>query len=217
MQISDLGSGVIASLSSRLELVKAEVSKNGRFEERTYQKFGLKIRRRRFIPEQVEQEPEELTESCLVSAEHLSGDRQGQEGALSNSGLTNLALSIEADGSPNRGAAGVADAHQGVEPIEAQGSPPPLPVNTHLDQPEAQGPASHQHAILCGKVLGVVGFSPSEGSAIGQALAAQYCSFVFLSHADAEFRKGSTNGCDLLIISVPPEWSRPGSLSLIHI
>jgi CheY-like chemotaxis protein len=59
----------------------------------------------------------------------------------------------------------------------------------------------------------VVGFSPQDSAVIGQALAAQYCSFAFLTHADAEFRKGSTNGCDLLILSAPHEWSVAGSLN----
>jgi CheY-like chemotaxis protein len=79
--------------------------------------------------------------------------------------------------------------------------------------PITQAPDYQQHPILSGKTLGVVGFSQQDAAAIGQALAAQFCSFAFLSHADAEFRKGSTNGCDLLIVSPPAEWSTAGSLA----
>jgi CheY-like chemotaxis protein len=206
MQISDIGSGVIASLSSRLHLVKAEVSKNGRFEERTYRKFGLTIRRRRPLPEQPEQQPEEPT---ALSSPDGPPVEDASEGSPYHAGLANLALSVEGEGDS------VTDgipAETALE-VESAGAEVDLAAKTHLVEPDAPGQSSQQHPILSGKTLGVVGFSPQDASAIGQALAAQYCSFAFLSHADAEFRKGSITGCDLLILSVPPEWSAPGSLN----
>ncbi len=210
MQISDIGTGVIASLSSRLHLVKAEVSKNGRFEERTYRKFGLTIRRRMPIPEQPE-EPAEL--SSLVSTE-VSPDVQEPEASPYDAGLANFALSVEAEGDlAIGGELSLEETAQDAETPGPEESLAALSANTHPADPEAPGPSPLQHPILSGKTLGVVGFSPQDAAAIGQALAAQYCSFAFLSHADAEFRKGSTTGCDLLILSVPAEWSTPGSLN----
>ena len=68
-----------------------------------------------------------------------------------------------------------------------------------------------RHAILSGKTIGVVGFTEEGMVALGQRLAAQHCSFLALTHADAEFRKGSTTSCDVLIVDVRPEWAAHGS------
>ena len=67
------------------------------------------------------------------------------------------------------------------------------------------------YAILSGKTIGVIGFSEARGIQLGQSLAAQRCSFVTFSHADAEFRKGATGGCDVLLIEARPEWTALGS------
>lgn len=79
-------------------------------------------------------------------------------------------------------------------------------------EPVAAAEAPEIYAMLTGKTVGVIGFSPEDSAALGQALAAQFCSFLFLTHSDAEFRKGSTNGCDLLILHAPPEWVAAGNL-----
>jgi CheY-like chemotaxis protein len=206
MQLSAKGTGVMSILTSHLRLEDAEVSTkaNGQFEERTYKKFGLTIRRRRLLPELPQSAPEDRTEF------HPLLPHEAHE-----SSLNNLALSIEAEHShiaetpavsieaPVEVSAEPIQAEQGLAALSAPLEPPALP----------SGPPPQQHPILSGKTVGVVGFSPQDSAAIGQALAAQYCSFAFLTHADAEFRKGSTNGCDLLILSAPHEWSSPGSLS----
>ena len=213
MQLSGKGTGVMSLLTSHLRLedakVSTKVSTNGQFEERTYKKFGLTIRRRRMLPELPQSVPEDRIElpPLLPQVAHESS-------------LNNLALSIEAEDSL------IADilAVSNKVPVELSAEPAPAEsisaeqglaaLSASLEPPEIPaGPLPQQHPILSGKTLGVVGFSPQDSAAIGQALAAQYCSFAFLTHADAEFRKGSTNGCDLLILSALHEWSTPGSLS----
>ncbi len=190
-------------LTSQFRLEEAEVSTNGQFEERRYKKFGLTIRRRRMLPELPPPVPEDRSEPPLLPQD------------AHESGLNNLALSIEAE--DNAGAAIPSvnieipaepiSAEEGMAAPSASIEPAVLPSIGPSDAPP------QQHPILSGKTLGVVGFSPQDSAAIGQALAAQYCSFAFLTHADAEFRKGATNGCDLLILSAPHEWSAPGSLN----
>jgi CheY-like chemotaxis protein len=231
MQISDISSGVIASLSSRLDLVKAEVSKNGRFEERTYKKFGLTIRRRMPLPvdpEPVAGQPAESTSLAapdlpeiqhLPLVNHQNGSPYSNGNGHYSTGLANLALSLGAEGDSaiagdiGRDNPAVAVTTPATEPASPEPHQEALSANAPSTEPDAPVPAAQQHPILSGKSLGVIGFSPADAAAIGQALAAQYCSFSFLSLADAEFRKGSTNGCDLLIVSVPPEWSGPGTLN----
>jgi len=58
----------------------------------------------------------------------------------------------------------------------------------------------------------VAGFSAADAALLGTALAGQYCSFLVLSHEEAEFKKGATTGCDLLILQAKPEWGEPGVL-----
>ncbi len=77
---------------------------------------------------------------------------------------------------------------------------------------EAERPASERHPILAGKTVGVIGFSGDDAALLGSALAAQYCSFLILTHEEAEFKKGSTSGCDLLMMQAKPEWGEPGVL-----
>ncbi|HXP84314.1 MAG TPA: response regulator [Bryobacteraceae bacterium] len=122
------------------------------------------------------------------------------------------------------------------ESVES-GSPGILPGIPHdaspeaLDAPDAQSidsadvlnppaseelpaPAPNRHAILSGKVIGVVGFSEEQAVSLGQALAAQHCSFVVLSHAEAEFKKGAASACHLLLVSASKDWSNPASLKV---
>jgi DNA-binding response OmpR family regulator len=97
--------------------------------------------------------------------------------------------------------------------------PPPPPKHRDHDAPPQvhlrtnEEPASEllRHAILSGKTIGVIGFTEEGTAELGQAFAAQHCSFLGLTHADAEFRKGSTTSCDLLIVDVRPEWAAFGS------
>jgi CheY-like chemotaxis protein len=74
-------------------------------------------------------------------------------------------------------------------------------------------PAS-RHAVLSGKVVGVVGYAPEQSVSLGQALAAQHCSFVVLTHAEAEFKMGAANACHLLLVSASKDWSNPASLKV---
>ena len=205
-------------LTSHLKLEDAEVSTNGRVEERTYKKFGITIRRRRVLPDLP---PVPAEGRVLQFVPHESHE----------AGLNKLALRLEAEHSHEAHAeATEAEPHAApaVEAITPEAglaalsatfettNPPSNEINQDADEASvaaSTGPLSPQHPILSGKTLGVVGFSQQDAAAIGQALAAQYCSFTFLTHADAEFRKGSTNGCDLLILSAPHEWSVPGSLN----
>ena len=209
---------MMSILTSQFRLQDAEVSTNGQVEERTYKKFGLTIRRRRMLPELPPPVPEDRSEPFLLPHEPRE------------SGLNNLALSIEAahnvEAEDNASAAAILplniEVHAG--PIAAEEGLAALsasiqPSGDASIEPSLEPPAippdlpPQQHPILSGKTLGVVGFSPQDSAAIGQALAAQYCSFAFLTHADAEFRKGATNGCDLLILSAPHDWSVAGSLN----
>jgi CheY-like chemotaxis protein len=180
---------------------------NGQFEERTYKKFGFTIRRRRMLPELPQPVPEALSASEDGCELPPLLPQEAHESALNN-----LALSIEAEDCHIADANAVNPEIPVAEPVSAEQGLAVLSAS--LEPPEiASAPLPQQHPILSGKTLGVVGFSPQDSAAIGQALAAQYCSFALLTHADAEFRKGSTNGCDLLILSAPHEWSIPGSLS----
>jgi len=92
----------------------------------------------------------------------------------------------------------------------AETAPPSLDDATD-SAPRDAPTSSTSYAILSGKTIGVIGFDDARGIELGQALAAQRCSFVTFSHADAEFRKGSTNGCDVLLIEARPEWTTLGS------
>ena len=89
--------------------------------------------------------------------------------------------------------------------IVEEPSEKPLPA-----QPER--PANGRHPMLSGKTVAVVGFSAQDAALLGSSLAAQYCSFLILSHEEAEFKKGSTSGCDLLMMQARPEWGEPGVL-----
>ena len=82
--------------------------------------------------------------------------------------------------------------------------------NEAVAEPCAENDAA-QFAILSGKTIGVIGFSPVQSRALGHALAAQHCSFLTLTETDAEFRKGSTDGCDVLIIQLRAEAVETGS------
>src|SRR5579872_894504 len=209
MQLSGKGTGVMSILTSHLKLQDAEVSTNGQFEERKYKKFGLTIRRRRLLPDLPPPIPEDGSEPPMLPQEPQA------------SALNNLALSIEAEHSIESEHTAPAPAVAfDVRPAQVSAEEGLAALSASLEpcfsEPAGDPPAntaSQQYPILSGKTLGVVGFSPQDAAAIGQALAAQYCSFSFLTHADAEFRKGATNGCDLLILSTPHEWSVPGSLN----
>src|SRR5271165_1736743 len=79
-------------------------------------------------------------------------------------------------------------------------------------QQETERPANERHPVLAGKTVAVIGFSGDAAALLGSALAAQYCSFLILGHEEAEFKKGSTSGCDLLMMQARPEWGEPGVL-----
>lgn len=68
------------------------------------------------------------------------------------------------------------------------------------------------HPILAGKTVGLVGFTEEQRAELGRRLAAQYCSFLTLSHEEAEFRKGAAASCDLLIIEARDEWAAEDAL-----
>ncbi|BDC52385.1 hypothetical protein F183_A47000 [Bryobacterales bacterium F-183] len=68
------------------------------------------------------------------------------------------------------------------------------------------------HPILAGKTVGIVGFSEEQRAELGHRLAAQYCSFLTMSHEEAEFRKGAAASCDLLIIEARDEWAAEDAL-----
>ncbi len=104
MQLSGKGTGVMSILTSQFRLQDAEVSTNGQFEERTYKKFGLTIRRRRMLPELPPPVPERSQQPPLLPHE---------------SGLNNLALSIEAEDNASA-AALAANIETPAEPISAE-------------------------------------------------------------------------------------------------
>lgn len=87
--------------------------------------------------------------------------------------------------------------------------------NTSL-APVAQMPMAAaqriSHPILAGKTVGLVGFTEEQRAELGRRLAAQYCSFLTLSHEEAEFRKGAASSCDLLIIEARDEWAAEDAL-----
>jgi CheY-like chemotaxis protein len=116
----------------------------------------------------------------------------------------------------------LASVDSGPPGIPQEGSPPTLeaPDAPNTDVPNTSGsdelptPAPNRHAILSGKVIGVVGFSEEQAVSLGQSLAAQHCSFVVLTHAEAEFKKGAANACHLLLVSASKDWSNPASLKV---
>ena len=78
---------------------------------------------------------------------------------------------------------------------------------------QMSGPAQRiSHPILAGKTVGIVGFTEEQRAELGRRLAAQYCSFLTLSHEEAEFRKGAAASCDLLIIEARDEWAAEDAL-----
>jgi len=105
------------------------------------------------------------------------------------------------------------NAAAGWEPLSERIAQEPAP--TPAEEPPAQEPerpTNGRHPILSGKTVAVIGFSSEEAASLGSGLAAQYCSFLILTHEEAEFKKGSTSGCDLLIMQARPEWGEPGVL-----
>jgi CheY-like chemotaxis protein len=97
-----------------------------------------------------------------------------------------------------------------VDPAQEPGLSATSPAS-ETGQIESAPVAAGQYAILSGKTIAVVGFPPAHSMALGQALAAQHCSFLTLTHTDAEFRKGAITGCDALILNVRPESVQTGS------
>jgi hypothetical protein len=96
-----------------------------------------------------------------------------------------------------------ASVHEPPGETSPEGDPAPAPTGA-ADAPAARAEplpvpadAPNRHAILSGKTVGVVGFRADQSVLLGQALAAQHCSFVILSHAEAEFKKGAANACNL--------------------
>ena len=81
-------------------------------------------------------------------------------------------------------------------------------------QPLAPPTPASRYAVLSGKVIGVVGFPAERAVSIGQSLAAQHCSFVILSQAEAEFHQGAAGACHLLWIAAAEDWSNPASLKV---
>jgi CheY-like chemotaxis protein len=282
MQPFDKGPTIISMLSASLGSSDEKVSRQGGVEERTYHRFGLKFRRRRYLPleEDVDEqgaqqappdmhaaesaETEEslnsLSDSLLrdklfqLGLEKYGGGKNGhalnghaQNGhslnghAENGHAINGIAQNgIAKNGTSQNGHVESSEVHRPAPPVAevkpvsvsvtpvtiedglaalaAQHEPPALePPVEQVPEPVVQPPPldvteSGQFPVLSGKTVGVIGFSPEDGRTIGAALAAQFCSFLFLTHADAEFRKGSTNGCDLLILSAPSEWTVPGSL-----
>ena len=208
-------------LNSRL----TESKTTDTLEERTYRGFGIKLRYRRSRTGS-DAPPPAVAE--MDAAEDIP--RNGTA-VMNGTGGPNHLNGVHVNGLNVNGVNGHREVpasepapEQPPEIPEAQVSPEPdsPPASSYEPPPGQMGvvpPAvleeqqfSGQYPILSGKTLAVVGFSPAESADFGRTLAAQYCSFLFLTHADAEFRKGSTNGCDLVLLSVPPEWASPGSL-----
>ncbi len=176
------GSGVLGILATRLGFTEVGVSVHGSVEERLYRGLGLTIRRKRTVSPEAESDSTTTAERIAVDAGGASVD---------------LDRPSESQVCPEVGLAALSATWEEAENWAVPG--PALPE-------------SGRHPTLLGRTVGVVGFSAEESAAIGKALAAEYCSFLILSHADAEFRKGATKDCDLLVVSVLAEWVRMGSL-----
>jgi CheY-like chemotaxis protein len=109
----------------------------------------------------------------------------------------------------------VVETPQPTHPEAIQAEASATPATEPSAEPATEGserPVNGRHPILCGKTVAVAGFSPADAALLGTALAGQYCSFLVLSHEEAEFKKGATTGCDLLILQAKPEWGEPGVL-----
>lgn len=197
MDDTDNTSRLLTLLNSRL----VESKTTDTVEERIYRGFGLKLRYRRSL--------DESEESVSPAA----------DASVNGTAVLSEAEAVhDADGHPEvaeqlseLGAAQPPSAEPDLPPVDPHALPPAqmgVVPPIVLEEPQYSG----QYPILSGRTVAVVGFSPEEAASIARTLASQYCSFLFLTHADAEFRKGSTNGCDLLLLSVPPEWAAAGSL-----
>jgi CheY-like chemotaxis protein len=212
---------LLAALGSRLGFVEVSASRKGTIEEKRFRRFGLIIRQRRVI------------EEAQLEAPPVNGD-----GRTNSNGLATLALHLVQDAgpradteendtsSPEPEVAGGEDDEWGPIPALralSGGDPAESPARTTVSEalltslvdsplPEPAPVEPVRHACLSGKTIGVVGFSEAESARFGRALADQYCSFLLLSHTDAEFRKGSTGCCDALIVAAPPDWENTGTL-----
>ena len=193
-------------LSPRL----AEAKVNGTVEERTYRGFGLTLRFRRKLANPGSAEvanyspgesqtaspaAEQATQEATVAANHAAIAVQEESG---------LGSTTRQDDAPDLGA----DHVLGLLAASTAQAGAEVPAIADL----APVPPSGQYAILSGKTAAVIGFPVEDAAQLGQALAGQFCSFLFLSQADAEFRRGATNGCDILILHAPNEWAAPGTL-----
>jgi len=190
-------------------LVEARV--HGKFEERIYRGFGLTLRVRRKLAQPAKREASALEQSvetkaaveACQSAISVSSAVAPRDETDPIDDCEPRLTSDQPDGTSKPGADELLSLLSAR--MEETGKEPFPPVEPTKEAPRL-------YPILTGKTVGVIGFSQEDSVALGQALAAQFCSFLFLTHADAEFRKGSTNGCDLLILLAPPEWVAPGSL-----
>jgi CheY-like chemotaxis protein len=145
----------------------------------------------------------ELADHALGAAHSIdAGPEVGSVSPSANvaEGLSALAFaasSYEPIAPDSAGAPDAPDSPEGENTLESSAVPTDL---------------TNRHAALSGKVLGVVGYPPEQAVSLGQSLAAQHSSFVVLTHAEAEFKKGAANACHLLLVSASQDWSNPASL-----
>jgi CheY-like chemotaxis protein len=155
------------------------------------------------------QEPESDRENGAFYRSNLGRGDPGQEvgpepsSATIAQGLSALALAT-ASHEPI-----AQDSVDGSDTLETPDSPD---AGNALESNAVPTNPTDRHSVLSGKVIGVVGYPPEQAASLGQALASQHCSFVVLTHAEAEFRKGAANSCHLLLVSASNDWSNPASL-----
>jgi CheY-like chemotaxis protein len=210
-------------LNSRL----VETTVNGSVEERTYRRFGLTFRVRRKLAkpesEQSRFDALEQVDSGVVPGKDNSTISRSVSSPSDVSTFVRTAITIQEtsgiqEESDNESHASHVvqlngDTKPGADeflPMLSARMDEATQPTPHADPPRQ--PSPKLYPILSGKTVGVIGFPAEEAALFGQALAAQYCSFQLLTHADAEFRKGAVNGCDLLSVLVPAEWTETGSL-----
>jgi len=204
--------GLLSSVVARLGFSDVARSCHGGVETITHQRFGVRIRQRKSVAWS-EFGPFEKSVAVADEAQlddHASSPAPVEPETVSETDLGRLLHAVTWA--------------MPVEDFEsADATPAPPEPSAPAEQPAAEpsAPAALEppsalpaYAMLTGKTIGVVGFSGERAVALGQAIAAQYCSFLTLSHTDAEFKKGAIAPCDVLVIEAREEWTQPGSLEV---
>jgi len=232
------GARLLGAIASRLGIVETDVFQEGDNQVRVYRGLGMQFRRKMAASSPTLQSPAPLASTNGHASEHTGSlsSLASQVGAnviemkappapvenqVENQLMVLAAHAGSTSGSSSVSSPDFAEAENlravwesFSDPIAEKPSPAPAAAAPEAEPParEPERPTNGRHPILSGKTVAVIGFSSEEAALLGSALAAQYCSFLILTHEEAEFKKGSTSGCDLLLMQARREWGEPGVL-----